>query len=124
MPVPLPAAEDDWVDHHNEITQMTLLPRANSWWVGANIPGRPRHLCPYTGGVGTYRLICDEVTARDYDGFTHGSGAAATDGDFTGVARATFLVQAVRGDRRRSWSSSRSILYLLPQRTIDAKLLA
>jgi cyclohexanone monooxygenase len=87
----LPAAEDDWVDHHNEITEMTLLPRANSWWVGANIPGKPRNLYPYVGGVGTYRQICDEIAARDYDGFARGSGGAATAGEFTGVARAKFM---------------------------------
>jgi cyclohexanone monooxygenase len=87
---PLPSAEDDWVAHHNEVTETTLLPRANSWWVGANIPGKPRNLYPYVGGVGTYRQICDEVAARDYDGFAQGSGGAATAGGFTGVARATF----------------------------------
>ncbi len=88
---PMPEAEDDWVAHHNEVTQMTLLPRANSWWVGANIPGKPRNLYPYVGGVGTYRQICDEVAARDYDGFAMGSGGEATVGGFTGVARAKFL---------------------------------
>jgi cyclohexanone monooxygenase len=70
---------------------MTLLPKANSWWVGANIPGKPRNLYPYVGGVGTYRQICDAVAAHDYDGFTVGSGGAATAGEFTGVARAAFL---------------------------------
>jgi cation diffusion facilitator CzcD-associated flavoprotein CzcO len=87
---PLPEAEDDWVAHHNEVTQTTLLPRANSWWVGTNIPGKPRNLYPYVGGVGTYRLICDEVAARDYDGFAKGSDGKATTGEFAGVARAKF----------------------------------
>jgi len=85
---PLPAAEDDWVDHHNEISEATLLPMANSWWVGANIPGKPRNLYPYAGGVGTYRTICAEVAARDYDGFRTGSGGTTSAGEFTGVARA------------------------------------
>ncbi|WP_433505530.1 flavin-containing monooxygenase [Pseudonocardia halophobica] len=66
---PLPEAEDDWVDHHNAVTQATLLPMANSWWVGANIPGKPRNLYPYVGGVGNYRKICEEVAAHGYDGF-------------------------------------------------------
>jgi cation diffusion facilitator CzcD-associated flavoprotein CzcO len=87
----MPEAEDDWVAHHNEVTHTTLLPKANSWWVGANIPGKPRNLYPYVGGVGTYRLICDEVAAHDYDGFRKGSGGVATTGEFTGVARATFV---------------------------------
>jgi cyclohexanone monooxygenase len=87
---PLPAAEDDWVDHHNEVTETTLLPRANSWWVGANIPGKARNLYPYVGGLGTYRMICDKVAASDYDGFALGSGGGPTLGEFKGVARATF----------------------------------
>jgi cation diffusion facilitator CzcD-associated flavoprotein CzcO len=86
----VPEAEDDWVAHHNEITQLTLLPRANSWWVGANIPGKPRNLYPYVGGVGTYRRICDAVAARGYDGFRTGSGGRTEGGGFTGVARATY----------------------------------
>jgi cation diffusion facilitator CzcD-associated flavoprotein CzcO len=88
---PLPAAEEDWVNHHNEVTATTLLPRANSWWVGANIPGKPRNLYPYVGGVGTYRQICERIAAHDYDGFAKGSGGAAATGEFAGVARATFL---------------------------------
>jgi cyclohexanone monooxygenase len=69
MVEPLVEAEDDWVDHHNEVTQRTLLPRANSWWVGANVPGKPRNLYPYVGGVGNYKRICAEVAAHGYDGF-------------------------------------------------------
>ncbi|WP_406690133.1 NAD(P)/FAD-dependent oxidoreductase [Saccharopolyspora sp. ID03-671] len=86
---PLPEAERDWVDHHDEVTATTLLPRANSWWVGANIPGKPRSLYPYVGGLDVYRVICDRVAARGYDGFTTGS-AGRTTGGFAGVARATF----------------------------------
>jgi len=86
----MPEAEDDWVEHHNEITAATLLPRANSWWVGANIPGKPRHLYPYVGGVGVYRQICDAVAEHDYDGFRTGSGGETTAGGFSGVARATY----------------------------------
>ncbi|MFR9801013.1 flavin-containing monooxygenase [Pseudonocardia sp. RS010] len=86
----LPEAEDDWVAHHDEVTAMTLLPRANSWWVGANIPGKPRSLYPYVGGVGVYRLLCDEVAARGYDGFVRGKSGAATNGRFSGVARARY----------------------------------
>jgi cyclohexanone monooxygenase len=87
---PLAEAEDDWVDHHNEITQATLLPQADSWWVGANIPGKPRNLYPYAGGVGVYRQICDAVAAHDYDGFARGRGDSTPDGVFTGVARAAY----------------------------------
>jgi len=87
---PLPEAEDDWVAHHNEVTETTLLPRANSWWVGANIPGKPRNLYPYVGGVGTYRLVCDAVAARDYDGFALGAADGVPSGTYTGVPRTAF----------------------------------
>jgi cyclohexanone monooxygenase len=62
-------AEDAWVAHVNEIGNTTLYPRANSWYMGANVPGKPRIFMPYIGGVGAYRQTCDEVAARNYDGF-------------------------------------------------------
>jgi hypothetical protein len=75
---PTVEAENGWIAHHQEVTAATLLPRANSWWVGANIPGKPRGLYPYVGGVGTYRGICDDVAAKGYEGFELSrSGAAA-----------------------------------------------
>jgi cyclohexanone monooxygenase len=63
-------AEDRWVEHVDEIANDTLFPTANSWYVGANIPGKPRLFTPYVGGVGEYRKICDEKAARGYEGFT------------------------------------------------------
>jgi cyclohexanone monooxygenase len=63
-------AEDDWVEHVNEIAHTTLYPQANSWYMGANIPGKPRIFMPYVGGVGTYRQICDDIAADGYRGFT------------------------------------------------------
>ncbi|MGX1321087.1 cyclohexanone monooxygenase [Bradyrhizobium sp. USDA 377] len=62
-------AEEKWVAHVNEVAEGTLYPQANSWYMGANIPGKPRIFMPYIGGVGTYRRICDEVAAKGYDGF-------------------------------------------------------
>src|SRR6202035_3194908 len=62
-------AEDRWVAHVNEVAQTTLYPQANSWYMGANIPGKPRIFMPYIGGVGVYRRICDEVAAKGYEGF-------------------------------------------------------
>ena len=62
-------AEDAWVEHVNEVAQLTLYPQANSWYMGANIPGKPRVFMPYIGGVGVYRRICDEVAAKGYEGF-------------------------------------------------------
>jgi cyclohexanone monooxygenase len=62
-------AEDHWVAHVNEVAQMTVYPQANSWYMGANIPGKPRIFMPYIGGVGVYRRICDDVAAKGYEGF-------------------------------------------------------
>jgi len=64
------SAEDAWVDHNNEVANGTLYPLANSWYVGANIPGKPRVFMPYVGGVTAYRKKCDEVVANGYEGFT------------------------------------------------------
>jgi len=62
-------AEDEWVQHVNEVGHLTLYPLANSWYMGANIPGKPRIFMPYIGGVGVYRQKCDEVAAKGYEGF-------------------------------------------------------
>jgi cyclohexanone monooxygenase len=62
-------AEDRWVDHVNEVAGFTLYPRAASWYMGANVPGKPRVFMPYVGGVGTYREICDDVARNGYQGF-------------------------------------------------------
>ncbi|MEW9550578.1 flavin-containing monooxygenase [Nonomuraea sp. NPDC050783] len=64
-----PAAEDAWVAHVNEVASYTLYPRADSWYMGANIPGKPRVFMPYAGGVGAYRQKCDQVAADGYEGF-------------------------------------------------------
>lgn len=63
------SAEDDWVDHVNEVAHKTLYPKAASWYMGANIEGKPRVFLPYIGGVGNYRIKCDEVVANGYEGF-------------------------------------------------------
>jgi cyclohexanone monooxygenase len=68
-------AEDAWVRHNNEVADRTLYPLANSWYVGANIPGKPRVFMPYVGGVTAYKKKCDEVAAGGYEGFRVGSGA-------------------------------------------------
>jgi cyclohexanone monooxygenase len=62
-------AEDKWVAHVNEVAHTTLYPQANSWYMGANIPGKPQIFMPYIGGVGAYRQICNDVAAKGYDGF-------------------------------------------------------
>ncbi len=62
-------AEEKWVAHVNEVAHATLYPQANSWYMGANIPGKPQIFMPYIGGVGVYRQICNDVAAKGYEGF-------------------------------------------------------
>ena len=52
-----------------EVASITLYPKAASWYMGANIPGKPRLFLPYIGGVGNYRDKCDAVAANGYEGF-------------------------------------------------------
>ncbi|WP_144299420.1 flavin-containing monooxygenase [Elioraea rosea] len=63
-------AARNWTAHVNEVAERTLYPTAkSSWYLGANIPGKPRVFMPYLGGLGRYREICDEVAASGYRGF-------------------------------------------------------
>ena len=62
-------AENDWVDHVNEVANSTLFPGCNSWYLGANVPGKPRVFMPYLG-FPPYVEKCDAVAANGYEGFT------------------------------------------------------
>jgi cation diffusion facilitator CzcD-associated flavoprotein CzcO len=62
-------AQDAWLEEVNRVADATLFPLADSWYVGANIPGKPRAFMPYVGGVGVYRRICEEVVDDGYAGF-------------------------------------------------------
>lgn len=62
-------AEDEWATHTDLQAHLTLFPKANSWYMGANVPGKTQMFMAYVGGVGTYRMVCDAVAAADYDGF-------------------------------------------------------
>ena len=65
-----PAAADAWVQHVNEAAEATLLPQASSsWYLGANIPGKPRVFMPYAGGMARYAATCAEVAKENYRGF-------------------------------------------------------
>ena len=64
------AAEDAWIVHHEEVAAGTLFPACNSWYVGANVPGKPRKVTPYTGGFAAYVEKCDAVAANGYEGFS------------------------------------------------------
>ena len=64
------AAQDDWVAQVDLLASFTLFPEGNSWYMGDNVPGKPRLFMPYLGGVGPYRQHCEEVAADGYRGFT------------------------------------------------------
>jgi acetyl esterase/lipase len=82
---PTQTAEDGWHQHNADSAAMTLYPLANSWYMGANVPGKPRVFYPYIGGCDAYRAACDEVTGRRYLGFTLTGPAGAETND--GVVR-------------------------------------
>ena len=63
------AAEAAWVAHVAEVADTTLYPLANSWYMGANVPGKPRVFLPYVGGFPVYVEACEAVVAAGYDGF-------------------------------------------------------
>lgn len=66
---PTDTAEAGWTQHVNDCADITLYPTANSWYMGANVPGKPRYFLPYCAGVDFYRVSLDEVVARAYLGF-------------------------------------------------------
>jgi cyclohexanone monooxygenase len=67
-----PAAEERWMAHIDQLAAGTLYPQANSWYLGANIPGKARVFMPYVAGCGQYRMECDDVADRGYEGFRLG----------------------------------------------------
>ncbi|WP_082563777.1 MULTISPECIES: flavin-containing monooxygenase [unclassified Nocardioides] len=93
-------AQDQWVAETTAISEMTLLPKsASSWYMGANIPGKPRRVLVYLGGAPRYRAICENVQAHDYRGFRFAETSRQLDG--AGCSRALdpsvmFVVQALK----------------------------
>jgi cation diffusion facilitator CzcD-associated flavoprotein CzcO/acetyl esterase/lipase len=84
---PTETAEAGWGLHVNDCANITLYPQANSWYMGANVPGKTRMFLPYIGGVDAYRKACDEVIERDYLGFAMGSANAAASRVNDGIVR-------------------------------------
>ncbi len=62
-------AEKEWVEHVNQRAEETLYPKAASWYLGAEVPGKPRVFMPYSGGIRGYRRICNQVADAGYQGF-------------------------------------------------------
>ena len=71
---PLQSAEDAWVEHVNEVADLTVYPSCNSWYLGSNVPGKTRVFMPYVG-FNTYVAKCKDVVAKGYEGFTLQPGA-------------------------------------------------
>ncbi|MEX5237617.1 flavin-containing monooxygenase [Kocuria arenosa] len=70
-------AEEQWVTHAREISEHTLFPLSNSWYLGANVPGKPHVVLPYLGGVGAYRQVATDIAQDGYRGFTLGAPSTA-----------------------------------------------
>jgi len=78
-------AETAWCRHVMEAVTPTMMPQANSWYMGANVPGKPRMFMPYAGGLHTYTEICRQVAAKGYEGFVirNGDSVLSESHDFT-----------------------------------------
>ena len=69
-------AENDWVEHVNAVAGATLYPQCNSWYLGSNVPGKPRVFMPYLG-FNVYVKKCEEIVAKGYEGFQLASSGKA-----------------------------------------------
>ena len=66
---PVEQAQENWVAHVGSVSNITLRSTCSSWYVGANIPGKPRVFMPYIGGLPAYIERCDAIVANGYEGF-------------------------------------------------------
>ena len=89
------AAEAAWVEHVDETVADTLIPETDSWFMGANIPGKQRAVLLYAGGLPTFRQKCAEVAAQGYAGFVLERSRARRSWPARGVGRATIGVSIV-----------------------------
>jgi cyclohexanone monooxygenase len=71
-------AEGAWVAHNQELAEVTLFPTADTWYMGANIPGKPRVFMPNLDFVGPYRERCDEIAAGGFEGFVFDAAPTGT----------------------------------------------
>ncbi|WP_310474209.1 NAD(P)/FAD-dependent oxidoreductase [Sandarakinorhabdus sp.] len=67
-------AEQTWTDHCDQMAAMTLFTQTNSWYMGANVPGKPRRFMAYTGGLDVYTNICNTVADKGWEGFVIARG--------------------------------------------------
>ena len=66
---PTAEREEEWVQHHDEVANETLMMTIDSWYTGSNIAGKQRRLLSYIGGAHVYRELCDDIEAQGYPGF-------------------------------------------------------
>ena len=99
---PAQESESQWVGHVNEVAMRTLYPRAESWYMGSNVPGKPRVFMPYVGGIPAYRKICDDVAADGYRGFVLAPAMlTGTPKDARDLARVSRAALGSSGSARR-----------------------
>jgi cation diffusion facilitator CzcD-associated flavoprotein CzcO len=67
-----PEAEAEWVEHVAHLASRSLIPKANTWYTGTNIPGKPRTFPIYIAGLGRYTELCNDVAKRNYEGLVFG----------------------------------------------------
>ena len=72
-----PVAQTEWTQHCTDLANRTLYPQADSWYLGANIPGKPRVFMPYVGGNALYQTEIDKVAGQGYAGFVLPSSGTA-----------------------------------------------
>jgi cyclohexanone monooxygenase len=73
-----PAAQSEWMEHTQGLVRDTLRVKYDSWYLGANIPGKPRVFMVYTGGLGAYKQRCDATASDGYRGFEFSALAEGT----------------------------------------------
>ena len=78
---PTEPAESGWVQYVNDYADITLYPTADSWYMGSNVPGKPRVFLPFVGGFDRYRAICEEVVEKGYLGFALDGPGGSTRND-------------------------------------------
>ena len=98
---PIEQYEDEWVEHVNEVSKISLRSTCSSWYVGANIPGRPRVFMPYIGGFPVYVQKCNEVMSNGFEGFVHRRRRAAQRSAARAADRALARAARHRGDLAR-----------------------
>jgi len=74
-----PEAEAAWAEETGKVANMTLYPKANSWYMGANVPGKPRVFLAYVGGFDVYQDRCEDIAQNGYTGFALSPASAPAD---------------------------------------------